>query len=317
MIVERQNDAEQRKQKRRWWRFSLKTLLILLTLFCLWLGTLSSSANRQRRAVEAIQLSGGEFNYDFQRMPDRTGSEYSFSHQVEPPGPKWLRRILGDHYFITPQGLYIHRQAGIKDDCFAHLDALTKLEIAMFYQAPFRDSDVAHLKHLKNLTHLTFNDGTLSGPNGPHHFDFLQYLPKLESLSLNEARFGDSDARFLKGAVNLKTLFLYNSAIGDEGLAQLQHLKKLDMIGLGGTKVTDRGMAYLGTLPNLRYISANDLNISDAAFESFTKMTALRGLELHNTQCSREGIEKLRKAMPKCRINGKGGEGSVEDDPFR
>jgi len=314
--MEKQHEVGQQKPKRRLWRFSLKTLLILLTIFCLWLGTLSNRANRQRRAVEAIQLSGGEFNYDHQRVPNPRGSGQSYSLRVDPPGPKWLRRLLGDHYFITPVALQINSQAGIKDDCFAHLDALQDLESLMSYKVPFRDSDVTHLKHLKNLKLLAFNEGTLSGPDGPRQFGFLQHLPKLESLSLIDSKFGDTDARFLREAVNLKTLFLYNSAIGDEGLAQLQHLHKLEFIGLGGTKVTDRGIAYLSSLPQLRYISANDLNLSDAAFESFTKMSALRELELHNTHVYRDGIERLRRAMPKCRINGKGGEGSVMDDPF-
>jgi hypothetical protein len=42
-------------------------------------------------------------------------------------------------------------------------------------------------------------------------------------------------------------------------------------------------------------------------------MTALSELELSRTHFSREGIEKLRQAMPKCRINGKGGEGAAEE----
>src|SRR5688572_1612308 len=121
MIIEKQNEAEQQKLRRRFWRFSLKTLLILLTLFCLWLGTLANSANRQRRAVQAIQRSGGEFNYDYQRIPSPSGQRYS--NRAEPPGPKWLRRILGDHYFITPVALRIGRQTGIKDDCLVHLVA--------------------------------------------------------------------------------------------------------------------------------------------------------------------------------------------------
>jgi hypothetical protein len=304
-----QDDAGRQNRRRRFGRFSLKTLLILLTLFCVWLGTLANRANRQRRAVEAIGLSGGEFHYDYQRVPRRSGSGTSYNMRVRPPGPEWLRRILGDHYFITPVSLTIAQQSAIKDDCLAHLSALTTLESLHFYEVPFADRDVAHVKYLRHLKSLTFNEGTLSGAGAPREFQFLQYLPKLESLSLIGSEFGDADARFLKGTVKLKILFLYNSNIGDDGLAQLQHLKNLEMIGLGGTQVTDRGIAFLSTLPKLRYLSANDLNISDAASDSFTKMSTLRDLELHNTRVTREGIDRLRTAMPKCRINGKSGEG--------
>jgi hypothetical protein len=287
------------------WRFSLKTLLILLALFCLWLGTLANSANRQRRAIEAIQLSGGKFNYDYQLTRNGPDLEREFSYQVAPPGPKWLRRIIGDHYFITPVTLNIHRQSSIKDDCLSHLAALPFIESASFVDVSFRDSDLAHLKHLTNLRALGLHGVALSGAKAPSSFEFLQHLRRLEMLGLDSPTFRDSDVTYLRGAVNLRFLTLYNSAVGDDGLAQLQHLKKLEMLGVSGTQVTDRGMTYLSSLPKLRYLSANDLNISDAAFESFTKMTALRNLELHNTKFSREGIEKLRKAMPKCRIKGK------------
>jgi hypothetical protein len=314
MMSEKQKNVEQQEPRRRFWRFSLKTLLILLTLFCLWLGTLANSANRQRRAVEAIVRSGGEFNFDYQRVVNPRGSGQVYSHKVNPPGPKWLRSIIGDHYFITPVSLRLIQQPAVKDDCLAQLDALPNLESAFFLDVPFRDSHVVHLKHLKNLTNLTFNDETLSGPDGPRRFDFLQYLPKLESLSLNESNFGDADAKHLKDTMNLKTLFIYDSQIGDDGLAQLQHLKNLELIGLSRTRVTDRGIAYLSTLPKLRYISANDLNITNAAFDSFIKMTALRDLELSRTQVTSEGLEKLRKAMPKCKINGKGGDGNLSPE---
>ncbi len=52
----------QRGSNRRLWRFSLKTLLIVLTLFCIWLGTLTNNANRQRRAVEAIERRAANFS---------------------------------------------------------------------------------------------------------------------------------------------------------------------------------------------------------------------------------------------------------------
>jgi hypothetical protein len=318
IVIEKPNEAAQQASKRRWGRFSLKTLLILLTLFCIWFGTSTNSANRQRRAVEAIERSGGEFCYDYQKQPTSGGAGVAYSHLVERPGPRWLRWLLSDHYFITPVFLSIHQQSEIKDDCLAHLDALPNLESAMFSSVQFRDGDVEHLKSLKNLRQLTFNDGTLSGADGPRNFDFLTQLTKLESLSLVRSQFGDREAESLEGMPSLKTLFLYHSAIGDEGMVHLRHLNKLEMLGLGGTKVTDRGIAAISELPNLIYLSLSDTNISDAAIASFAKMNSLRELELYNTHMTKAGISELRKALPRCKINGKGGGAtSVVGDPFR
>ncbi len=240
-----------------------------------------------------------------------------YSHQVERPGPSWLRRILGDHYFITPLVLSIGNQSGIKDDCLSRLDALPYLEVATFYKVKFRDSDIVNLSHLKNLRSLTLAEGTLSGIDGPHQFDFLKQLSKLESLSLIDSQFGNNEAENLERMPNLKTLFLYKTALGDDGLAHLQHLNNLEMLGLSGLNVTDRGVAYLSVLPKLIYLSANNTGISDSAIGSLTKMSSLRELELHKTHVTREGIGRMRKAMPHCKINGEGGDGkSLIDDPF-
>jgi hypothetical protein len=314
-----QESAVGGQPRRRLLRFSLKMLFVLVTLLCLWLGTLTNSANRQRRAVEAIGRSGGEFRYDYQLVsrPKRLGQGQRFSHRVHPPGPVWLRRVLGDHYFITPLALNIGNQNGIKDNCFVHLDAVTSLQSVMLYNVPLRDSDIKHFKHLRNLENLTFNQGSLSGTNSPTKFEFLSKLSKLESLSLTDSKFGDQDARFLADKVNLNTLFLYRSAIGDDGLAHFQNLKNLQMLGLSGTKVTDRGMAHIGNLPKLVYLALSDTTVSDQSIETLITMDSLQDVELYRTNVTQDGIRRLRDALPQCMINGKRGDGtSAFDDPF-
>jgi hypothetical protein len=173
---------------------------------------------------------------------------------------------------------------------------------------PVLDSDLAHLKHLTKLRALGFHGITMSAVKSPNRFEFLQHLSQLEMFGVDSGHFGDTDVKYLAGAVNLKFLTLYDSAVGDTGLAQLQTLKNLEMIGVSGTMVTNRGIGYLRSLPKLRYLSANGLDVNDEAIDSFIKMSALRDLELSNTRVSREGIGRLRNAMPKCMVNGQGGE---------
>ncbi|MCH7727434.1 MAG: hypothetical protein IH991_13270 [Planctomycetes bacterium] len=40
------------KPSRRWLQFSLRTMLALLTVACVWFGWLAYKANEQRKAVE-------------------------------------------------------------------------------------------------------------------------------------------------------------------------------------------------------------------------------------------------------------------------
>src|SRR5437763_10676987 len=70
------------RSQRRGLRFSLRTLLIAITLFCVWLGVSFNRANRQRRVVEAIKAFGGDVRYDY--ATDDDGSDIPNA-----PPPPW------------------------------------------------------------------------------------------------------------------------------------------------------------------------------------------------------------------------------------
>ena len=58
-----------------------------------WLETEMKQARKQRAAVDWIEKAGGSVFYDYQ--PDPSGDIPA----AKPPGPAWLRKLLGDDYF--------------------------------------------------------------------------------------------------------------------------------------------------------------------------------------------------------------------------
>lgn len=74
---------------RRWFQYSLRTFLVLMTALAVWLGVVVNRAREQREAVEAIEALGGAVTYDWELEPNRK----------EPPGPGWLRTLIGDDFF--------------------------------------------------------------------------------------------------------------------------------------------------------------------------------------------------------------------------
>ncbi len=72
---------------RRWLTFSLRGLLVVLTVVCLWLGRQVERARKQREAVDAIQAVGGTIEYDWLRRGEPRR------------GPVWLQRLIGDEFF--------------------------------------------------------------------------------------------------------------------------------------------------------------------------------------------------------------------------
>ncbi len=74
-----------RSNNRRWFRFGLRTLLIAITVLCIWLGFKVNAARRQHEVVQAILQAGGTVAYDYQllRVPgDSQRLQYRYQGHV-------------------------------------------------------------------------------------------------------------------------------------------------------------------------------------------------------------------------------------------
>ena len=87
------------KPKRRWFKFSLRTLLVVMTALCVWLGFKVNAARRQKEAVTAIFKAGGTVSFDYQMVPDGPlYDDFKIDTAALPRGPDWLRHIFGDDF---------------------------------------------------------------------------------------------------------------------------------------------------------------------------------------------------------------------------
>lgn len=84
--------------RRRWLQFSFRGFLIALTIGCLWLGWQVERAREQREAVKAIEALGGLVWFDWQIVILQP-KHIRIDPRATPPGPVWLRRIIGDDFF--------------------------------------------------------------------------------------------------------------------------------------------------------------------------------------------------------------------------
>lgn len=81
--------------RHRWLQFSLRTFLIAVTVFGAWLGQCIHRAEKQKRAVAAVQKLGGKVFYAHQAGPNLTSFDTSKDLNV----PGWLRQLAGDDFF--------------------------------------------------------------------------------------------------------------------------------------------------------------------------------------------------------------------------
>ena len=171
------------KPKRRWLQFSLKTMLVVMTLASVGLGWLAYERNEVRKrheAIAAIEKSGGGVRFDVEK----------------PFRPKWLRPLLGDDSAgeVESVGYWGAREA-ITDAGLVHLRGLTKLKWLYLDRHPqLTDAGLVH----------------------------LQGLTELEDLGLSDTRVSDAGLVHLKGLKKLERLNLWGTRVTEQGISELQ-----------------------------------------------------------------------------------------------
>ena len=89
------------KSKRRWYQFSLRTLLVVSVAIAAALGYFSDCVRTQRAAVAAIREAGGDVVYDWEYCDPQSAEAYLESIDRQPPIPKWVTEYLGDDVFYS------------------------------------------------------------------------------------------------------------------------------------------------------------------------------------------------------------------------
>jgi hypothetical protein len=170
------------KQKRRRYQFSLKTLLVGLTLLCLGPGGYvayeQNKARRQKGAVDSIEELGGVVDY---------GRNVSARSAM-------LRQILGDDSF-----------GGVESIDFWNPSRVT-------------DAELKHLAGLKRLTTLHLDNSQVTDAG----LEKLAGLKCLSVLYLNNTQVTDAGLVHLAGLNNLEFLGVYRTQVTDAGVAELQ-----------------------------------------------------------------------------------------------
>jgi hypothetical protein len=215
--------------KRRWYQFSLLTLLVMMTVATLafggWVQYRRQRARENRDRVARVQGAVAEF----EKFDGFATPEYK---ELRPQ--TWLEKQFNDpgdlNDPVNALGLTIEF-FNDAETTYAGLEYLKGLtEIRELYIGGLRNHDLptvkADLKHLKELTNL-------------------------RKLTLESVNIADDDLKHLNGLVELETLMIHGVNISDAGLDHLKLLTNLQYLHVFNTKVTESGVKKLQqALPN-------------------------------------------------------------------
>ena len=205
-----------------------------------WVGIKAQQARRQHAAVQAIEKSGGEVLYDYQLGPD----DYELQ-TAQPPGPTWLRSLVGNDMFDDVVKVSIRA-----DEQMEFVKALPHLTSLEFYCSDqVSDAGLAYLRDVPQLRSLGFG---ISGHVTDAGLVHLSSLTQLRQLDMRYLDITDAGLEHVKGLNQLEELTLGN-AITNTGLEQLKGLTQLKELHVWATQVTDEGVLKLQEeLPNCK-----------------------------------------------------------------
>ncbi len=228
---------------RRFLRFSVRGLIVVVLVIGAALGWLVRSARIQREAVAAIESTEGlvRYNWDWNDGKSIQGAK--------PWAPQWLVNLIGIDYFGHVTFVAFDDSSTATDATIEQVGRLTQLQWLALRLPSHSDAAMAHLKGLLNLSELHLS-GTRVTDAGLGH---LNGLKKLAALSLGGTQITDAGLVHLKGLTKLSFLDLNGTQVTDSGLVHLKGLNKLKALYHSDAQVTDAGVKRLKRfLPSLK-----------------------------------------------------------------
>ena len=122
--------------RRRWFQFSLRGFMVMLTIGCLWLGWRVERAHKRARAIDAIVRAGGDVVYDgYLRIGEEVGINHFYLDLKGVPVDVGVREPLN-----ASVGMHLSR-----------IDAIRSLHIESYVS----DTEVQHLDHVDDVREIT------------------------------------------------------------------------------------------------------------------------------------------------------------------
>jgi hypothetical protein len=298
-------------RKRRWLRFGLRTLLMLVTILCVLLGWFMHGVQKQRKAAARLEKHGAIFDY-FPAFAMQPWSNYC-------PGPMrarlnallpsndWKRLTgvdIGSPDF-RDEDLEILRDLPYLDDLRLTNTSLTdaglsrlasieaeNLRLLDLSHTEITDAGLAELSHLKGLGWLFLGGNGITDAGLKH----VAKLADLEYLSLDDTRVTDAGIAHLRSLQKLDELSLDRTSVTGDCLEDLAATGSLRILDLRETEVRGEGLAQLARLPKLEVLVLNDTPVSDADLPYLRQLTHVVALWVRGTKLSAEAIAQLPNA---------------------
>ncbi len=273
---------------------SLQTCLVIVALAALVLAYVSSSGQKQRRAVRLLREHGAQVFYSNpsrgqdDRDPNPTGS--------------WLVSLLGPDAFYSVTWIEI-RNAKLNDSLAESIGACVDLQFLALDGTDISDIQMRAITRSKKLANLYLDSCTLSDAA----MGYVAENQALTALSFIGSMVPSSGLKKLAQLGRLKTIDLSGTSITDDDLRSLcASWREVDQLYLNQTQITDNGLIPIGTMPSLGMLDLNRTKVTDDGLKHVANLSKLTSLSLNGNRINDDGLVHLQsmKTLFQIYLNG-------------
>jgi Leucine-rich repeat (LRR) protein len=304
------------KPRRRWWQFSLRTLLVgmvglsmVLALFAFQL----QRARRQAAAAENIRKLGFVVEYTYRYEP---GKPQLVENPVAESPISWpLVALLGTDFFHDVVDCHppLQEQPPTSiEDVRRFWQAIEKLPKLRRIQLPNNRGNwidgrttTEALRNHHQLQSLLLRNGNLSGED----LQPLAGLERLEGLDVSRNRIDDAGGKYLAAMRKLKQLDLAYNQIGEEGARELAKSRSITWLNLNNNRLTVASVTHLAQMTQLEHLEV-DARVNNDVLIALSKLSNLEYLGVGSGGSDR-GLREICR-LDKLRSLSIGGEGFTD-----
>lgn len=287
------------------WQFSVRTLVIVVTLWCIAVGYIGHRVNlaaKQRAAVAALRALGARVVYDYESVENPDKWWFPTSTHAS-PGPRWLVALFGEDFVADvsevdiDDPLPISAKSALSDDTWLRFPRLERVSIAVFSPSTEQaisglpdlaslkelrlcycsNNALAHVNRFRNLIRLVIAEASINDDG----IQPLLQLKSLERLALQGCDVTDNGIARLCEAKGLRALDLRECPrVTNESLLAISKLPKVDYLDIDGTQITDDGLRHIKSFPSLRHLVIDSGMLTETAVAHLNSAKQLKELEV-------------------------------------
>ncbi len=270
--------------RRRWFQFSLRSLLVVMLVLPMVLGVYAryrARSQRQWRLVNELEEAGGLF--------DLVVLDQMEPKQEQGPFLQWQTRLGID----LPQGrksftIFKSPEAGAP---LANLGELPQLESICLADGRIQDKDLTTLAKLPRLRFLRVDSDHITDEG----VAALGRCTSLKDIAIEGNQLTGKSLAVVADLPNLKLLHWYSELTTDGDLECLRNMLNLEELHLRGNMIHDAGLEAVCTCTNLERLTFMYGEFSGPAMRSLEQLQKLKYLKLFEVPFPRESVASLAK----------------------